>query len=132
MAVEPTASGVSISAAGGIVLVAAPGIRGGSFQPKRSAVSTIRFAPSLTPSGAKTELHEWAKLVVKLPPHDSPFAFSSGTPSMIARVSTGNGVEGLTIPASSAAVAVMILNVEPGGCGAEKAIPARARILPLR
>ncbi len=51
---------------------------------------------------------------------------------MTAALSTGNSVRGLTMPASSAAVAVTILNVEPGGCGAENASPASARISPLR
>ena len=40
--------------------------------------------------------------------------------------------DGFTMPRSSAAVVVTILKVEPGGCGAEKAMPARARISPLR
>ena len=39
---------------------------------------------------------------------------------------------GLTSRPSSAAVVVTILNVEPGGCGAEIAIPASARILAVR
>ena len=38
---------------------------------------------------------------------------------------------GLTSPSSSAAVVVMILKVEPGGWGAENAIPASARISPF-
>ena len=132
IAVEPTSSGVLISTAGGSVLGTSPGTIGSAFQPKRSEASTRASAPSSTPSGANTELHEWAKLLRKLPPQNSPPAFSSSTPSMIAALSTGNSVLGLTMPASSAAVAVTILKVEPGGWGAEKAIPARARISPLR
>ena len=59
-----------------------------------------------------------------MPPQNSPLAFSSSTPSITACVSTGNSVDGFTRPSSSAAVAVTILNVEPGGCGAENAMPA--------
>ena len=50
----------------------------------------------------------------------------------MAWVSTGNSVEGFTSLRSSAAVVVTILKVEPGGCGAENAIPASARTSPLR
>ena len=77
-------------------------------------------------------MHEWAKLSRNDPPQYSPFAFSSSTPSIVAAVETGNSSEGFTLPASSAAAVVTILKVEPGGCGAEKAIPASARISPLR
>ena len=38
----------------------------------------------------------------------------------------------LTMPASSAAVAVMIFIVEPGGCSAENATPASACSAPVR
>jgi hypothetical protein len=86
----------------------------------------------LTPSGANTELHEWAKLLRNVPPQYSPFAFSSGTPSIVASLAIGNSVAGLTARAWSAAAVVTILNVEPGGWGAENAIPASARISPLR
>ena len=123
IAVEPTASGESISAAGGIVEVAAPASVGTSLKPNRSAAATSRFAPSFTPSGANTELHDLAKLSANDPPHDSPFAFWRSTPSITAFVSTGNETSVFTIRASRAAVAVMILNVEPGGWGAENAIP---------
>ena len=51
---------------------------------------------------------------------------------MIAAVWTGNSVLGLTSFSSSAAVVVMILKVDPGGCGAEKAIPASAADLAVR
>ena len=102
------------------------------FQPKRSAMDTSSLAPTFTPSGANTELHEWAKLSAKLPPQDSPLAFSRSTPSITALVSTGNWSPSLTFFFSSAAAVVMILNVEPGGWGAEKATPARARTSPLR
>ena len=49
-----------------------------------------------------------------------------------ARSRRGTGSLGLTSFSSSAAVVVTILNVEPGGWGAEKAIPARARTAPVR
>ena len=103
-----------------------------AFQPKRSATSTSAGAPTFRPSGANTELHECAKELRKLPPQNSPLAFSSSTPSMIAWLSTGNSVDGFTRPRSSAAAVVTSLKVDPGGCGAEKAMPARARISPLR
>ena len=131
MAVEPISSGLWISPAGGITLVTSPGMVGFAFQPKRSAASTRPSGPISTPSGPNTELQECAKLSWKLPPQNSPFAFSSSTPSMIAALSTGNSVEGLTRPCSSAAVVVTILKVEPGGCGAEKAMPASASTSPL-
>ena len=76
-------------------------------------------APTSTPIGAKTELQEWANAISSEPPHDSPFAFSSCTPSRVAAVSTGYSFDGLASPDSSAAVSVIILNTEPGGCGAE-------------
>ncbi len=46
--------------------------------------------------------------------------------------STGKVSVVFTIPASSAPVAVMILNVDPGGCGAENAIPESAMTEPFR
>ena len=67
IAVEPTSSGDWISVAGGSVLGTSPGTVGSAFQPKRSAASTSASAPSSTPSGANTELHEWAKLSRKRP-----------------------------------------------------------------
>src|SRR5881275_711421 len=96
---------------------------GAELKPKRSAMPTSRLAPTFAPSGANTELHDSAKLFANVPPQDSPLAFSRSTPSSTALVSTGNGVAGLTSFESRAAVAVTILNVEPGGCGAEKATP---------
>src|SRR2546423_12634313 len=90
IAVEPTASGEPTSAAVGNVEGAAPGIDGVSLKPNFSAVFTSRFAPTFTPSGAKTELHESANAFEKVPPHDSPLAFERVTPSITACVSTGN------------------------------------------
>ena len=84
MAVEPISSGDLISLAGGSVLATSPGMVASEFQPKRSAVSTSFSEPTSTPSGANTELHEWAKLSRKLPPQNSPLAFSSSTPSISA------------------------------------------------
>ena len=115
MALEPISSGDVISPALGRVLSLAPKIVGGSFQPKRSAVATRRSAPTLTPSGANTELQEWAKLSVKVPPHSSPLALESGTPSIRAELTTSNSSVGLTSLWSSAAVVVTSLKVEPGG-----------------
>src|SRR5829696_7398713 len=114
IAVDATSSGDLISAAGGRVLGSSPGTVGSPFQPKRSA-------PTFTPSGANTELHEWAKLLRNVPPQYSPLAFSSSTPSIVAALAIGNSVAGFTARASSAAAEVTILKVEPGGCGAENA-----------
>jgi hypothetical protein len=77
-------------------------------------------------------LHEWTNDSWKLPPHDSPLAFWRSTPSITARVETGNFVDALTRPDSSAAAAVTILKTDPGGCGAENATPASARTSALR
>ena len=132
IAVEPTASGPPTAPARGSVLGRAPGMSGRELKPKRSAVSTRRCAPTFTPSGANTELHDSAKLLANVPPQNSPFAFSRSTPSIVVLSCTGNGVVSFTSPASSAAVAVTILKVEPGGCGAENATPASARISQVR
>lgn len=121
-----------MSGAGGSVLGISPGTVGSPFQPNRSAASTSLAAPTFTPRGANTELHDSAKLLRNLPPQYSPLAFWSSTPSIVAALAIGNSVVGLTACASSAAAVVTILNVEPGGCGAEKAMPASARISPLR
>src|SRR5215213_4553040 len=115
IAVAPTSSGVSISGAGGRVLGTSPGTVGSAFQPKRSAAATRSGAPTLTPSGANTELHEWAKLLRNVPPQYSPLAFSSSTPSIVAALAIGNSVVGFTARASRAAAVVTILKVDPGG-----------------
>ena len=51
------------------------------MKPKCSAVATRRLAPSWTPSGAKTELQDFAKEMISEPPQYSPLAFSRSTPS---------------------------------------------------
>ena len=63
--------------ADGIVLSAAPGIEGGWLKPNRSAIATSRLAPSLTPSGANTELQETANAFRNVPPQTSPPALCS-------------------------------------------------------
>ena len=88
------------------------------MKPKRSAAATSRSAPSFAPSGAKTELQECANELASEPPHASPLAFSSSTPSSVVEVSTGNFAFRLTVPASSSPASVTILNIEPGGWGA--------------
>ena len=88
------------------------------MKPNFSAVATSRSAPSLAPSGAKTELQDSAKEARSEPPQASPLAFSSSTPDSEVLVSTGNFAERLTTPESSSPASVTILNVEPGGWGA--------------
>ena len=45
--------------------------------------------PELAPSGAKTELQETANELRSVPPQDSPLAFCSVKPSIVASVTTG-------------------------------------------
>ena len=123
IAVEPTARSSPISSAAGIVERAAPSGPGSWLKPKRSAVSTSRFAPSSAPIGANTELQESANDCRSDPPQASPWAFWSLTPSSVVSVCTGNFSVALTTLASSAPASVTILNVEPGGWGAENAMP---------
>ena len=89
MALAPTARLSLSSRAAGIVLALASGTRGRSLKPKASAIRTRRVAPSLAPSGAKTELHESTNDCVSEPPHDSPPALRSLTPESVANVRTG-------------------------------------------
>ena len=131
IAVEPTASSPWICAAGGRVLSAAPAIPGGWLKPNRSAVATSRAAPSFTPSGANTELHDTANASTRVPPHSSPLALCSSTPSSVASVASANVLRGLATPACSTPLTVTILNVDPGGCSASKAMPATASTWPL-
>ena len=132
IAVEPTARSSPISPAAGIVERAAPISCGSLLKPNRSAAATSRSAPSSAPTGANTELQECANESIKEPPHASPLAFWSSTPSSVAAVWTGKLSSRLTVPASSAPASVMILNTEPGGCGAENATPASASTSPVR
>ena len=88
---------------------------GGSLKPKRSAVATSRLAPSLAPSGAKTELQDFAKDVDRACRRRTRrWRSPASTPSSVAAVWTGKVFAGLVTPASSAPVVVTILNVEPG------------------
>ena len=132
IAVEPTARSSPISPAGGIVDCAAPLGPRSVLKPNRSAISTSRSAPSCAPSGAKTELQEWANDVRSEPPQYSPLAFSSFTPSSVAACSIGNVAVRLTTPASSTPASVMILNTDPGGWGADCAMPTSASTSPVR
>ena len=67
----------------------ATGMRGVSLKPKASARATSFLAPTLAPSGAKTELQESAKDCARLPPQDSLLALASLTPESVADVWTG-------------------------------------------
>src|SRR3954466_748384 len=111
MADEPTARSSPISAAAGIVERAAPAGPGSWLKPKRSAVATSLAAPSLAPSGAKTLLQEFANEVRRLPPQDSPLAFSISTPSIFVAFSYGNTSLGLAMWFASTPARVTILNV---------------------
>ena len=105
---------------------------GGELKPYRSAASTSRSEPIFGPSGTKTLLHDSAKASTKLPPHASLWALATSRPSTTVEVWIGNWSVSLTTPASSAAVVVISLKVEPGGCGPENAMPARASTEPSR
>src|SRR5215216_5288871 len=101
-----------------------------------AAVAARRSAPTLTPSGAKTVLHDSAKACTKVPPHGSSCAlWTTRAPlsgSGLISVRTGNLSVSFTSWPSSAAVVVITLKIEPGGCGEEYADPASASTLPLR
>ena len=119
--------------ADGIVLSAAPGIDGGWLKPKRSAIATSRCAAEL---GAERREHRVAR--------DGEGVEQRAAAGLAAGVLQREAVDrrrglrsgtwspSLTIPACSAAVAVMIFIVEPGGCSAEKAMPASASSAPVR
>ncbi len=94
-------------------------------------MSTSAGPPSSAPSGANTVLQDWAKLLANVPPQSSSWALGISRPMSEFELSTGNSSDGLTIPASSAPVAVTILKVEPGGWGAEYASPASASTPPV-
>ena len=89
IALAPTARLSRRSLAFGIVLFTAAGTSGCSLKPKRSAAATSRFAPSLAPSGPKTELQECANEFESEPPQDSSPALRSLTPESVAAVRTG-------------------------------------------
>ena len=112
------------------MLFLAAGTSGCSLKPKRSAAATSRLAPSFAPSGPKTELQECANEFERLPPHDSSPALRSLTPDSVAAVRTGYELLVFATPCWSAAAAVMILKLEPGGWGAETARPASASTEP--
>ena len=59
------------------------GILGCSPHPNARAIATSRRAPSLAPSGANTELQDSAKDCLSEPPHASPWALRSLTPSSV-------------------------------------------------
>src|ERR671923_1509229 len=78
--------------------------------------STSVSRPTRSPTWAKTVLTELVSASVKLiGPKLCPPAFSSGTPLMVLGEDPSITVVGVTLPLSSAAVAVTALKVEPGG-----------------
>ena len=62
---------------------------GDLVEPEGLGVAHQAPRPSFAPSGAKTELHECAKEVARLPPHASSLALRSATPDSVAAVWTG-------------------------------------------
>ena len=116
----------------GIVERAAPASGGSSLKPNFSAVATSFSAPSLAPSGAKTLLHECAKEVSQ--------RAAAGLAVGVLDLDALDRRRGL-VPGSvalrlatlfcSTPASVTILNVEPGGCGADWAIPASASTSPV-
>ena len=84
IAAAPTARSSCSRRAAGSCSPWPPGRGGRWLKPKASAQRTRRRAPSLAPSGAKTELHESAKEVARVPPHASSLALRSGTPESVA------------------------------------------------
>ena len=102
------------------------------MKPKRSAVSTMSSLPISGPSGAKSALHDSAKASRKVPPQNSPLALLMKRPPTLTPSTISNSSSSETTPFCRAAVVVIVLKVDPGGCGAEKACPARARTSPLR
>ena len=105
---------------------------GGELKPNRSAVPTRVSLPIFGPSGTKSALQDSANAWRKVPPQYSPLALLMNRPPTFTPLTTGKSSFSETTPFSSAAVVVTILKVEPGGWGAEKAWPARARTSPLR
>ena len=89
IAAAPTARLSFICDGRASVLGLASGSRGRVLKPKRSAYSTSRFAPSFAPSGANTELHEFAVALASEPPQAPPPALRKATPESVAAVCTG-------------------------------------------
>ena len=82
-----------------------------------------RLAPSRTPSGANTELHETAKALSSVPPHASPLAFCSAKPSMVASVWIAKVSLRDTRPAPSSPVDGDDLHRRPGWLQARERDP---------
>ena len=87
IAAEPTAIASFICF--GTVLTLAAGRSGCSLKPNFSAVASSFLAPTLAPSGPKTELQECAKELTSVPPHVSSHALRSLTPESVADVRAG-------------------------------------------
>ncbi len=89
-----------------------------SLKPNRSTASTIPVRPTSTPSPAITVLHDhWRAYARDASPQPSA---SFGSTCRVPGSTNGSGVSvgastSRTTPASRAAAAVTILNVEPGG-----------------
>ena len=78
--------------------------------------STSVPRPMVSPTWAKTVLTELVSASVnEIGPKLVPPAFASGTPLIVFGDEPSITVSGVTLPLSSAAVAVTTLNVEPGG-----------------
>ena len=75
--------------------------------------------PKTLGKDAKTLLQECANELRSEPPQYSPLAFWMSTPSIVARSVTSKVSLRLTALSCRAPARVMILNVEPGGWGAE-------------
>ena len=78
--------------------------------------STSVLRPTSSPTWAKTVLTEFVSASVnEIGPKFSPPKFASGTPLKVCGEAPSMIDSGVTLPVSSAAVAVTTLNVEPGG-----------------
>ena len=76
----------------------------------------IVFLPSFSPTSAHTVLTEWVSASVSvMSPKSSPPKLLSGTPEIFLPFLPLTVESGVNFPLSSAAVAVTVLNVEPGG-----------------
>ena len=94
IALSPTSTSDSDSGyelSGGASASRAPGAVsvGGELKPNSSAVSTIASAPTSTPSGANTVLHDCAKLCTNVPPQGASWALEISRPIRLLEVSTG-------------------------------------------